>query len=121
MNETLRFYLILVAVFFLIFILKNLNRKMIEIRYAIAWLSVAIMILFISLFPEIVTYITNLFNIKTPINTIIIVAIFILFIAVFSLTLVISSQRKSIIKLTQELSITLKEIEYMKKEKDFDD
>ncbi|MCR0263988.1 DUF2304 domain-containing protein [[Clostridium] innocuum] len=121
MNSILRIYLIIVAILFLLFILKNLKQKMIEIRYAIAWLSVAIVIFFISIFPETVTFITRIFNIRTPINTIMIVAIFILFIAVFSLTLVISSQRKSIIKITQELSITLNEIEYLKEENKIND
>ena len=93
------------AIILLILIVTSLKKNAISIKNSIAWLLLPIIFLIIAIFPEPLTILSNWLGFETFSNFIFLVAIALLIILCFSLTVAISKQQSQITKLIQGISI----------------
>ncbi len=109
------FLMIVLIIFFLCFVVLSLVRKdKIPIKYAIVWLFAIVILLFIILVPNLMTKISNFLGFELLSNMILSLFIGILLFITLALTVMISSQKKKITQLIQEVSILKKEVEEKK-------
>ena len=118
MPPLLRIEMIVLAVAFLLIVIKAVNRKKLWLQYSLVWIVISVLMLIVAIFPGIATWIASIMKIETTSNLIYLLAIFALLILTFSLTVIVSKQSQRIKNIVQMVSIEkfLSEIEKEKKE-----
>jgi len=105
MSILLRIEMIGLAVLMLYIIVRNINRKKLRIQYSFIWLLITAVLLAVAFFPGIVTWLCGVMDIKTPVNLVYLLGIFVLLLLSFFQTILISKQADQIKRLTQIVSI----------------
>ena len=120
LNVELQIFLIISSLVFFLIVCNMSIKKKISIRYSILWIILSITFIGISIFPNIVTWFSNLVQIREPVHTV-------LLLVVAFILLVIFSYNNSITKLTnenrlmiQKLGMLEKKISDLEKEKEED-
>lgn len=110
MSISLRFGLIIVALFLLLVVLLQLKKRKIPVRYSLVWITSSFLILLIAILPNLFSKISSLLGFVTMSNMVIGMFIFILLIISLMLTVIVSGQRKKIALLIQEVSMLKEKI-----------
>ena len=108
MSLNLKIVLIIVSLFIFISTLGLVRKNEIPIKYSLVWLLSGIVLLFVSLFPNIFGKITNLLGFQVSSNLVVGIFIFFLLFITRMLTRVVSEQKKQLTLLTQEISMIKK-------------
>ena len=111
MSLSLRVFLLLMALVFLVIIVRTINKKKLRIQYSFPWMLIAAAMLLLAIFPQIAVVLCSVTGIQTPSNLIYLMGIVILLLISFYQTILISRQANRIVRLTQILSIVKKENE----------
>lgn len=109
--------LFITSVIVLLFVLYNVVKNKMNIHYSLIWILWAISMIIISLFPNIVYWITGLLGIQLASNTIFLIFIFLLYCLSFYIFLMISKHNDELVKLNYEIASLKKEIEELKNKK----
>lgn len=114
--SNLQVLLLIVSIIVLVFVLWNIIKNKMNIAYAMIWILWAIGMVTISLFPQIVAWVTNLLGIQTQSNAVFLITIFLLYILTFYLYLTISRHNEEITTLNYEIASLKKELKKLKDE-----
>ena len=104
-SSAMRLLLILISIGTLVFVITRVRNSRIRISDSVFWVCIALLLLVISIFPQIVYYFTDLLGMMSPINLVFLLFIFILLIKCFSLSVRMSQADSKIEELTQQLAI----------------
>ena len=105
------YFAIIFSIVFIIFILNLVRKNKLDEKYSILWIFFSIIILLVSIFPEIIEKISNLVGVFYPPALLLLLAIIVIGAYIIHITMVITKQNKMIIKLTQELAIFKEKID----------
>ena len=97
-------------------LLRAVLKKTLEIKYVLSWIIIDICLLIIDLFPQILSFLSELLGVQLPSNMIFLVAIILLFLLVFSHTVLLSRLMETNKTLTQEIALLKKELDEIKKQ-----
>ena len=97
-----------------LFIEKEIKKAKLKIEYALFWIVSSILLLILSIFPQIAYFFADICGIKSPVNFIFLFSIMVLFVHNFYLTLRISNLDNMINSLTEEIAVR----DYYKKEEE---
>lgn len=111
----------LVAGFILILamlvIVNMIRKRSLELKYALAWMAVIISMLIVDSFPPILSFLSYLFGIVTPVNTLFLLGFVFALALIFVLTVTVSRLSDRIRKLSQVVALNEEEIEKLKSDK----
>ena len=102
---------ILIAIlfyFFLLFVL--LRQKRLTLKYTLLWLFSGVLMLLLSIFPQLLNGITRMLGIQLQSNALFAILIFCIIIILMALTSIISKQNESIKQLVQYTALLEKRI-----------
>lgn len=105
MSVALRTILIIMSVLMLTFIVRKIRKSRLKIEYSLFWIVVSVIILILSIFPQIVVKLAVLLGIVSPVNFIYLVIIFILLVHGFYQTQKTSQLENMIQNLTEEIAV----------------
>ncbi|CEN76784.1 Uncharacterized conserved protein [[Clostridium] sordellii] len=105
MSAILRIELIIFSIIFLIVVFRAINKKKLWLQHSLVWIFISFSLILISIFPQIVVWLSDVVKIETPSNLVYLFGIIALLIVSFLHSIVISSQANKIKKLVQMLSI----------------
>ena len=108
LNVELQIFLIISSLVFFLIVCNMSIKKKISIRYSILWIILSITFIGISIFPNIVTWFSNLVQISEPVHTV-------LLLVVAFILLVIFSYNNSITKLTNENRLMIQKLGMLEK------
>lgn len=109
MSTTLRIVMLLFSIISLIIVIGvTRNNKMYQ-RYSAVWIIFSLLMVIISIFPNIVYSISKFIGFEKPSNALFLIAIIVLYCILFYLFVKISNQNKQIHILNYELSKLKKE------------
>lgn len=97
-------------------LLRAVLKKTLEIKYVLSWIIIDICLLIIDLFPPILSFLSELLGVQLPSNMIFLVAIILLFLLVFSHTVLLSRLMETNKTLIQEIALLKKELDEIKKQ-----
>ena len=97
--------LILVALFFLVYVIRHVLKRKMVINYALLWIMFGIAMTVAVLIPDFLKIICNIIGIQTVSNFIFLLGFGLLLMITFVLTEVVSSQKVKITTLAQEVAI----------------
>lgn len=101
----LRILLFLASVGTFVFVLQKIRKSQMKIEDSIFWILLSIVILGMSIFPNIIFEVSYRLNIESPTNFVYLVFIFVLLIKVFSMSIKISQLENRIKNLAQKIAI----------------
>ena len=105
MSTFLRVILIVVSIFALIYTISKIRRSKAHINDTVFWIAVAVFMLLLSIFPEINSFLAMKLGFQSPENLLYLLAIGILGIKVFLMSLSISALQDKITILSQKTAI----------------
>ena len=111
MPIVLRVILIASSLAMLAFVIRKVKKSKMQIEYTVFWVLFGVLLLFISLVPQIVYFFFNLIGIQSPTNLVLAFIIFILVIKQFLMTIEISQLEVKIKELVEEIALKDKEKE----------
>lgn len=104
---------IVVAVIILLALLGIINmvrKEDLDLKFALSWLVVGIVVLILDVFPGIMNYLVHLLGIELPVNMMFFFGFCFTLFLVFTLTVKVSRQSEQIKRLVQELALLEEEI-----------
>lgn len=97
--------LIIVSLLVLMMIIRYIRKSRLSTSMAVIWVLWSLGLVLISVFPEIVYGLTTLLGIISPMNSLFLIMVFILYLLVFFLYLKISILEDKLSSLTQHMGI----------------
>ena len=105
MTIELRIVLIGVSLLTLLFIAKKVRNSKVKLEDSIFWFCFAVVILLISIFPEVFYALSSFVGSDAPVHFVFLFFIFVLLIQIFQLSMRVSQSDTKIKELTQQLAI----------------
>lgn len=105
MTMQLRIILIVVSVINMWMIMRKIQTSKMRIEDSIFWIGFSLMLIFFSLFPEVVYRVSDLSGTQTPVNFIFLFIIFVLILRMFRLTVKISQLETKVRDLAHRIAI----------------
>lgn len=102
----------------LITMTKMIKQKKLDLRDALVWYGISLVILILDAFPQILSALSLMLGIRLPSNMVFMLAILLLIVMAFALTTSISRVSSNVRTLTQEVALLKKELEELKKQND---
>lgn len=110
MSVRIQIFIIVVCVIFFLYVANLLRKKKIDFKYALGWLALGLIILFLAAFPNLLAWISTQIGIASPVNMLFFFGLCLSLCMIFSQSVSLSHANDSIKKLTQELAILKKTI-----------
>ncbi|MEF9989115.1 MAG: DUF2304 domain-containing protein [Christensenellaceae bacterium] len=104
MSTELRIVLIVVSILVLIYVLRKIRQSKLNIIDSIFWIVVAVILILLSVFPQIAFFLSAVLGIQTPLNFIFLLIIAILILKVFLMTIKISQLQEKTKVLAQKIA-----------------
>lgn len=103
----LRFQIIIgvVLVLAMLLILQQVRKNKLNLRFALLWLVLGVLMLIIDIFPEIITFVASTLGLELASNLLFFLGICFTLILVFGLTLKVSKLNDEVKRLTQEVAL----------------
>lgn len=107
----LRTIVVVACIIFMLMVCQQVSKGRLLLRYSLLWLTLAIVTILVSIFPDPVYSLARLFGFDTPSNFIFFAALFFLLAICLSLSVVVSKQSIRIKNLIQNQALLEKRLE----------
>lgn len=114
MSSSLRLGLLIASIVALTFVIVNIKKRKLNIKYSIAWIMWAIFALALAIFPQTFYKFSSLLGIEMPVNAVFLIMIGLLYALVFYSYIMVSKHNDEIIQLTYEIALLKKKIDELK-------
>ena len=101
----------------LLCLISMIRRRKLDIKYALSWMLMIVLMLIVDIFPPILSLISYFFGIATPVNTLFFLGFIFSLVLIFVLTVSVSRLSDRVRQMSQSLAIAEKRIREME-EKD---
>lgn len=91
-------------------IVNMVRKQKIDLRYALGWILICIPILILTVFPSLITQISNLLGIASPVNMLFFVGFIFVIIIIFTLSVSVSHLATKLKMMAQEIAILKHEL-----------
>lgn len=109
MSIGIRTILICISFMTMGYMIRKIRQSELEIEYSLFWIAFSLLLIFMSVFPYTVYWLTDIIGLQSPINLVYLGIIFILLLKNFSTTLQISKLENRLKTLVQEIALRNKE------------
>ena len=105
MNLKIQVIVAALIVFALLWIANMVRRQVLDLKYALSWLTVGTAVLILDLFPGMMNRLVHLLGIELPVNMMFFFGFCFTLLLLFILTVKVSKQGEQLKRLTQEVSL----------------
>ena len=105
MGLKLQIIVAVIIVAALVFIANMVRKQILDIRFALSWLTVGGVVLILDAFPGIMNSLVHLLGIELPVNMMFFFGFCFTLLLLFILTVKVSKQEEQLKRLTQELAL----------------
>ena len=105
MTLVLRILLIIISVLTFAYIIVNIRKSKVKLESLIFWIIFGLMLILLSVVPQIAIFVSNLAGFYAPINFILVTIIFLLIYKVFTLTMQLSQIQQKLEELVRYIAI----------------
>lgn len=106
MSIRLRVILLLMWIVLLIFLIKQIRKRSIDLKHSLAWLLLDVTLICITVFPTILIKISDLFGVETPTNILFFFGMCLVLIINYTQTVALSRMSERQKKLVQHIALT---------------
>ena len=105
MSIQLRIILVVLVLLTGLVVIRQIKKKNLELQYTISWLFLLFVILLVSIFPGILSWMSSIMGIELPINMVFFLGFVFTLLIIYSLTEAVSKMSREITELTQKLAL----------------
>ena len=105
MGLELRIVLIVISVLVLIYVLRKISKSKLSISDSIFWIVFAILLLLLSVFPQIAFFFSGLLGIETPLNFVLLFFIALMILKLFLMSIKISQLEEKNKQMAQKIAM----------------
>lgn len=116
MSLRLQVVIAIAAVVAILYIGNLVRIRRLELKYALIWFFVGVLLLIFDLFPGLLQVMTQALGITLPINMLTFLGLLFVLMILFSQTIVISNLTRKCQRLTQEVGLLYKKVDDLKTE-----
>lgn len=117
MTTSLQVVLFLLVLTFLLVIVNYLRNGKLTFQYSLIWFVVGFGLMFCILFPDILIGFSHIIGVEVASNFVFLAEGVFVLILLLSLTLIVSKQRKQIVRLTQRMALMEKRLRELEQQK----
>ena len=114
MNIRTQILVVVLAVTALLWIIRKICRKGIEVKYSLLWILLGIGVIIFACFPQFTAWLAQLVGIGQPINMVFFAGFCFALVIIFSLSVAVSRLSNKVKRLTKEMALMEKKIEDQK-------
>ena len=116
LSASLRSAMLIAILIYFILLVVMLRQKRLNLRYTLLWLFSGVLMLVLSIFPQLLNGVTRLMGIQLQSNALFAILFFCVLIILVSMTSIISRQNESIKQLVQHIALLEKRIREMEQD-----
>ena len=116
MNLRLQIVIAIGAIITFLYIANKVRTGKLELKYALVWFLVDVLLLLFDVFPNLLNCLTRLLGISLPINMLSFLGLVFVLMIIFSQTIIISNLARRCKRLIQEVGLLNKKVEEMERE-----
>lgn len=111
MNLTLRIVLIVASLLVMFYTIRRIRKSQLNIDDSIFWIGFSVLLVVISIFPQIPIFFSKLLNIESPVNFVFLFIIFLIIVKLFKLAIELSITKHRLNSLVQKIALLNHEVE----------
>ena len=115
MEVKLQIIIALVVVIGILYIVSLIRRNRLELKYALSWLIIAVLVLVLDGFPGLMENLAVLLGIASPVNMMFFLGFLFSLVIVLTLTVAVSIAAGSVKRLNQKIALMEKRIENLER------
>ena len=116
MDYKIQIFFAIVVLIFFIFIVHLLKTKRLNLKYTLLWIFATIILLVVSVLPQIMYVIADFLGIQTPINVALVLAGVLMVLILISITSIVSELNMKLRRLVQEVALLKRQVNELKSE-----
>ena len=116
MDLRMRIFIGIIMVLAFIYVCSAIRKRVIDIRHALVWLVVCILLLILDIFPVLLEGLASLLGFELPVNMLFFLGFVISIIIIFGLSAKVSKLNEQVKQMTQDLALLRDELEERVKE-----
>ena len=105
MHPSQRIFLIVCAVFLIVFILRKIRKSQMQIEDSVFWVLFALSFVILAIFPQIMFFVSDLLHFESPSNMVFLYVVGVLVIREFSMTAKVAKLRQKTNTLAQQIAL----------------
>jgi len=109
-TQRLQWFAIIVGILFLVMMIDLIRKNRVALKYALLWLFSGLLMLLLAIFPHLLDSMARLIGIYSPVNALFAVLLCCGLVLMISFSVIMSGNKKAIVRLTQEISLMEKRI-----------
>lgn len=110
MGLKLQLIIAVIIIIGILYIISLIRRNRLELKYALSWLIVAVLVLIMDIFPAVMDKLALLLGIASPMNMMFFMGFLFLLVIILTLTVTVSIAASSVKRLTQKIALLEKRI-----------
>ena len=111
MDIRMRIFIGIIMVLAFIYVCTAIKRRVIDIRHALVWLVVCILLLILDIFPALLEGISKLLGFALPVNMLFFLGFLLAIVIIFGLSAKVSKLNEQVKQMTQDLALLKNELE----------
>ena len=104
-TQRLQWFAIIVGILFLVMMIELIRKNKVALKYALLWLFSGVLMLLLAIFPHLLDKMARLIGIYSPVNALFAVLLCCGLVLMISFSVIMSGNKKAIVRLTQEISL----------------
>ena len=109
---------LLVGILFLVMMIELIRKNRVSLKYALLWLFSGAVMLLLAVFPKLLDKLSRLIGVYSPVNALFAILLCCGLVLMISFSVIMSGNKKAIVKLTQEISLLEKRIRELEKKQE---
>ena len=104
-TQRLQWFAIIVGILFLVMMIELIRKNKVALKYALLWLFSGALMLLLAIFPQLLDGMARMIGIYSPVNALFAVLLCCGLVLMISFSVIMSGNKKAIVRLTQEISL----------------
>lgn len=101
----LKWFALIAGILFLVMMIELIRKKKVMLKYALLWLLSGVVMLVLAIFPQLLDTMAGLIGVYDPVNALFAILLCCGLMLMISFSVIVSGNKKAIVKLTQEISL----------------
>ena len=116
-TQRLQMVALIAGILFLVMMIDLIRKNRVTVKYALLWLLSGVIMIALAVFPQLLDLLAGLIGVYSPVNALFAILLCCGLVLMISFSVIMSGNKKAIVKLTQEISLLENRIRKLEEEK----
>jgi len=116
-TQRLQMVALIAGILFLVMMIDLIRKNRVTVKYALLWLLSGVIMIVLAVFPHLLDLLAGLIGVYSPVNALFAILLCCGLVLMISFSVIMSGNKKAIVKLTQEISLLENRIRKLEEEK----